>query len=448
MDAYLGLVKLSVILLLSLIFSTVARAGHEGVAFDDCVNRLYAFGGLSKDRARRDCLRGLSEDLLQCQNKKFLIDFNEPEKALRRCEAQLERVRLSDYEVYAGTYETPPVSKTKKTVCSITVNSADERETFRKVLDPAEYSWVELLPQNAIGSEERFIPRDDLWIKKAYREKTRCDVVVISGHFASTFLGSSGFEVRLEDLTKYSCENDCRELFESVRQVYLFGCNTLSEKTSDSRSISEYRNILIVDGVSPHLAQRVAALRYTIYGQSLRSEVRKVFSHAEQIFGYAGPGPTGPNVRATLQTYLKSAYAKGISQSAKEESFKRTLGRTGMLSVSGLPKGAATCRESRAHEADPRLRTAKGIRDYISKYGRDLPVAAFDLIREAQDTHALSDQEVSGLLALVEGRFAGVPLKKRQRLLCPQILTERPDWTPPGLNCKDDQIWLNNGRSL
>lgn len=440
--------KIGAILLLVLFSMTSIRAEQVSVEFDQCVNRLYALGGLSKDRARSDCLRGLSEDLLQCQNKKFLIDFNEPEKALKRCEAQLERTRLSNYEIYSGTYEAPPISKTKKTVCSITVNSADEREAFRQVLDSSEYSWVELLPQNAIGSEDRFIPRDDLWIKKACREKTRCDVVVISGHFASTFLGSSGFEVRLEDLTKYSCDEGCKELFESVREVYLFGCNTLSEKASDSRSISEYRNILIVDGVSPHLAQRIAARRYTAYGQSLRSEVRKVFSHAEQIFGYAGPGPTGPKIRATLQTYLKTAYGKEISQAARNESFKRTLGRTGMLSVSGLPQDAATCRDPRVLETAPHLRTAKGIRDYISKYGRDLPVAAFDLIRQAQDKSILSDQEVTELVALVVERFARVSIRERQRLLCPQLLTERADWTPVGLGCKDDQIWLNNGRPL
>ena len=59
-----------------------------------------------------------------------------------------------------------------KTVCTITVNSADERETFRRNLPPDQYQFVELVERG----------RPD-WLASACRKGVRCDVLLISGHF-------------------------------------------------------------------------------------------------------------------------------------------------------------------------------------------------------------------------------------------------------------------------
>src|ERR1700693_132196 len=60
----------------------------------------------------------------------------------------------------------------KKTICSITVNSPDEKEAFRRSLDPDKYQFVELVERG----------RSD-WLESACRQGTRCDVLVISGHY-------------------------------------------------------------------------------------------------------------------------------------------------------------------------------------------------------------------------------------------------------------------------
>ena len=435
-----------VLMALGILVNT-SPAGASGSGFDRCVNRLHAYGGLSKDESRVHCMRVLNDDVLECQNKKFLVDFVEPRLALQRCEARLEMTRLSDYSAYTGAYEPVP-SRSKKTVCSITVNSSDEREAFRRQLDPKQYAWVELLPQNAPGFEERFIPRDDLWIQKACREKVRCDIVVISGHFASTFLGSSGFEVKLEDLTRYSCDSNCSELFSSVRDVYLFGCNTLSEKQKDSRSLDQYRTILVEDGVSPHHAQRIVARRYTEYGQSIRHEVRQVFPQAEQIYGYAGPGPTGPNVKPVLQSYLKVAHSGESSPKVISENFKRTLGRTGMLSVKGVAKDGQTCQANPSVLSTARLKSVEGIREYAAKYSRDIPVAVFDVISEAYETRLIESDEVTGLVAQVLRASAQRSPTDRRKVLCPQILSTHPEWVPTELECRKNLSWMNNGREI
>src|SRR5207244_9389118 len=60
----------------------------------------------------------------------------------------------------------------KKTVCTITVNSSDEKEIFRRSLPSDEFQFVELVERG----------RPD-WLASACRAAVRCDVLVISGHF-------------------------------------------------------------------------------------------------------------------------------------------------------------------------------------------------------------------------------------------------------------------------
>src|SRR4029078_3422688 len=60
----------------------------------------------------------------------------------------------------------------KKTVCSITVNSADERETFKRYLPHDEYNFFELVERG----------RPD-WLAASCRTGIKCDVLLISGAF-------------------------------------------------------------------------------------------------------------------------------------------------------------------------------------------------------------------------------------------------------------------------
>src|SRR6478735_3270316 len=60
----------------------------------------------------------------------------------------------------------------KRTVCTITVNSPDEREVFRQRLPEDEYEFVELVEHG----------RPD-WLASACRQGVRCDLLLISGHF-------------------------------------------------------------------------------------------------------------------------------------------------------------------------------------------------------------------------------------------------------------------------
>jgi hypothetical protein len=53
----------------------------------------------------------------------------------------------------------------RRTVCTITVNSDDEREVLRRTLPPADYDFVELVERG----------RAD-WLRGACERRVRCDV--------------------------------------------------------------------------------------------------------------------------------------------------------------------------------------------------------------------------------------------------------------------------------
>ena len=105
----------------------------------------------------------------------------------------------------------------KKTVCSITVNSADEKEAFRRSLPPNKYQFVELVERG----------RSD-WLESACRQGIRCDVLVISGHYdGGNEFFSDQLEVReylpVAEMERVSCSDSCPGLFSQLKEVYLFG---------------------------------------------------------------------------------------------------------------------------------------------------------------------------------------------------------------------------------
>lgn len=420
---------------LSMLF-TAFTVSAKDVNFEICTNRLHAVGGMSKTDAIYLCYNKVAQEILDCQNKKFLVDFQNPNQAFESCKNFPETTYQNSDSFYRGSFEAAPPKDGRKTVCSITVNSTEEREAFRKELPSNEYSWVELLPFNLPENADRFMVRDNQWLKRACEKKIRCDVMVFSGHFASSFIGSSGYEVKLEDLTKFSCDNSCKDLFESVKQVYLFGCNTLATNAADSRTISQYREILIEDGVAPHEAQRIAARRYTTYGQTISEEFRKVFPKIDQLFGYASPGPTGKNIKPTLTKYLKNlAQIPESDKVALNQNFQNTLGKTGMKAVSGLPRDAMTCANDSNLVRKTSLKNYAGLAAYIKSYALTLPVAAVDLVSEAKNKKFITEEEKNILLSSIVKSYDKTAMNVKRHLLCPILATDSSGMLPKELRC-------------
>ena len=203
----------------------------------------------------------------------------------------------------------------KKTVCTITVNSADEKEAFRRSLPPDKFQFVELVERG----------RPD-WLASACQQRIRCDVLVISGHYDG---GNEFFSEHVEaheflpvdEMERASCSNSCSTLFSQLKEVYLFGCNTLNPGRQNADSAEIARN-LVLSGHAPIDAERLARALSARYGDSSRDRMRQIFPNVPAIYGFSSVAPLGPTAAFNLSRYFQS----GTGEVASGRASPRLIG--------------------------------------------------------------------------------------------------------------------------
>ena len=174
----------------------------------------------------------------------------------------------------------PFAAAQQQTVCTITVNSADEKEAFRRYLPESKYRFVELVERG----------RPD-WLASACRASVACDVLIISAHYDG---GNEFFSDRLEareflpvsELERVSCSDSCPALFSRLKEVYLFGCNTLNPQPQSSASAEIVRS-LVREGYSPKEATRQLQSLNAAHGESSRDRMRQIFNDVPVIYGFS-----------------------------------------------------------------------------------------------------------------------------------------------------------------
>lgn len=414
-----------------------ATAWAAPVSYDHCVNALYKSGGLSLRESQVQCLQFPSEETLKCQNNLFQIAYRTPQESLRRCLADSQADQFYRGNLYRGEFEPAPTGQ-RKTVCTITVNSKEEKESFRRMLPNSEYDFVELLPHT---DNQRFVTRDNYWLQRTCDQQIRCDILVFSGHFAESFIGDSGFEISMQDLKGFKQQSSCGNFFDSIKEVYLFGCNTLATKNADHRSIQQYIRVLVEDGVSPHTAQRIAARRYTKYDHSVAEKMGEIFSQASFVTGFPSVGPTGRRVQPTLEKYLGAAFKNGESKAEdKIKAFRTTLGQLGMIQLSR--KQIQSVQSEGSLLEDSRMKTYGEINRYLSEYALDLPVAVVDLLKSGAEEGLIPASEISLIQSDLRMRWEMMSAKDQKLNLCPLILAGHEDFVPRGVDCQSSTQWL------
>ena len=196
----------------------------------------------------------------------------------------------------------PVLSSAKYQVCSITINSSDEIETFKEFLPAKDFDFIELLP-HAMNERQ---DHSSHWFGRACEKSYHCDILVISGHFGGTFFGKSGYSLPTELLEEKSCQNKCRGILSEVKEIFLFGCNTLASKEKDHRSYSEYLKVLLEDGMARETAERVVAARYSPLETPFYSRMNFIFSGSHTIYGFDQLSPLGKHIRKPLRAYFNS----------------------------------------------------------------------------------------------------------------------------------------------
>jgi hypothetical protein len=265
--------------------------------------------------------------------------------------ASLKLALLAALLVAAWTHE---VRADRKTVCTITVNSPDEKEIFRRSLPQDDFQFVELVERG----------RPD-WLASACRKDVHCDLLLISGHFDDgTEFYSDRLDAReslpVDEMERASCSDSCPGLFSQLKEVYLFGCNTLQAQPLRSAS-AEIARSLIRSGHSPADAERLSRQLNERHGESNRDRMRQIFKDVPVIYGFSSKAPLGPTAASTLDRYFQSRASGEIGSGRASPKLLSLFAPSSMTVATGSSDSDlhAGFRQDVCHFSDDRLSAAQ-----------------------------------------------------------------------------------------
>ena len=328
----------------------------------------------------------------------------------------------------------------KQTVCTITVNSHDEQATFRRHLPESKYNFVELVERG----------RPD-WLTSSCRRAVACDVLIVSAHFDGD---NSFFSDRLEtseyltvnELERVSCSDSCPTLFSRLKEVYLFGCNTLSSAPLTSASAEIVRG-LVREGQSLRLAEKHLQSLTAAHGESSRDRMRQVFTNVPVIYGFSSTAPLGPTAGATLERYFRGGGGREIGRGRVSPGLLRAFAPFSMASAAGMTDKDPhiQARRDMCQFADDRLSDATRLGFVHELLQRPAGEARLYLDRIQRLTTSLDEQvrrapPVARALEAIENDAAA-----RTRFLALARGAEQPPVRVRLVNVARDLGWLSSG---
>jgi len=286
-----------------------------------------------------------------------------------------------------------------RTVCTITVNSADEKQSFSRALPPDKYQFVELVEPG----------RDD-WLASACSRNIRCDVLVISGHYDG---GKEFFPDSLEkeeflpvdDLERASCGESCG-LFSQLKEVYLFGCNTLNPEAVNGISADVGRSLLRA-GHSRADVDRLSRALGARHGESSRDRMRLVFNNVPAIYGFSSVAPLGPVAATLLDRHFRAGGASDIGTGRASARLLAQFAGKSLTVTSGLKDDEvqAAHRRDVCQFADDRVGVAQKLAFVHHLMQRDMAEVRMFVDRLEQATTLPDDQrelpDVAAALAAI-----------------------------------------------
>jgi hypothetical protein len=209
-------------------------------------------------------------------------------------------------------------------------HSTDERETFRRNLPADEFDFVELVERG----------RPD-WLRSACERRVRCDVLVVSGHFAGTefYSSSPGTDETLpvDELERASC-GACPRLFAHLKAVYLFGCDSLRAEAPQSAAPEIVRGLVAAGEPRGEAERAVRALSERV-GEDARDRMRRIFAGVPVIYGFSSLAPYGRAAGPLLQRYFDGAAAGEVASGRASERLLALFGPSSMVATRGIAPG-------------------------------------------------------------------------------------------------------------
>ena len=322
----------------------------------------------------------------------------------------------------------------RQTVCTVTVNSADEKESFERALPAARFRFVELVQPG----------RSD-WLQAACRAAVRCDVLVVSGHYDGGHVFFSDppappASLGVSELERAACSGGCSGLFAALREVYLFGCRTLDP----SPALGGGSDGDAGDSSAPGACAAAPAQAQAVYGESSRERMRQIFRGVPVIYGFTSGAPLGPQAAAMLEQHWRSAGTAALARGRPDTALLMQFGAGSMTAVRGAEASELAAGWDVCRFADERLDDAQlarsihrllradlaPLRAHVERIGR----LAAELAARAPKPHALAavlqqiaDDAFSRIRFLVDARAAEPPLRARLLQLARDLGWFTPD---------------------
>jgi hypothetical protein len=245
-----------------------------------------------------------------------------------------------------------------RTVCTITVNSPDERESFRRHLPPGDYKFVELVERG----------RPD-WLASACQQRVQCDALIISGHFdGGTEFYTDRYDdseyLSVEEMERASCSDSCPGVFANLKEVYLFGCNTLKPEARQTVTEDIVRGLLR-SGQSPADAAKVAGLLGERHAASNKDRMRHIFKDVPVVYGFSSLAPLGRTAGPLLDRYFQSAAVPEVGSGKVSGKLMNAFSQTALTVTTGLS------------DAEPQASVRRDACQFIDNRNSDAKKVAF-----------------------------------------------------------------------
>lgn len=240
-------------------------------------------------------------------------------------------MRLLSLILAATLFAAGSAHAAKTTVCTVTVNSADEREAFKAALPVDQYEFVELVERG----------RSD-WLASSCQRKVACDVLIVSGHFAGTEFYSSKPHIDetlpVDEMERVACSDTCPDLFANLKEVYLFGCDTLKKEAVRSAT-PEVARTLVRSGLTRAEAERAANALSERNGENARDRMRRVFPNVPVIYGFQSLAPYGRTAGPMLHGYFRNGGGEPIGSGRVSPKLLALFAPASMVVTNGLREG-------------------------------------------------------------------------------------------------------------
>src|SRR5204862_3160165 len=114
----------------------------------------------------------------------------------------------------------------------------------------------------------------------------------------------------VDEMERVSCSQSCPGLFSRLKEVYLFGCNTLNAEAGDPSAtpMSPLRPAAY-NGRDVLRDARIKADRNTerfAGEESNRERMRRIFSNVPVIYGFSSKAPVGEMAAGVLKGHLRN----------------------------------------------------------------------------------------------------------------------------------------------